>query len=61
MKKKLLAKKKKAIKRASKSKSKAKPSDGAKFGGITVLKAGSSLAAMLISQSSNGMSVGPMY
>ncbi|MBC7713035.1 MAG: hypothetical protein H7177_06835 [Rhizobacter sp.] len=31
------------------------------FGGITVLKTGATLAAILMSNSSNGMSSGPIY
>ena len=31
------------------------------FGGITIIKTGTSLAALLLSQTSNGMSVGPIY
>ncbi len=31
------------------------------FGGITIIKSGTALASLLLSQSSNGMSTGPIY
>jgi hypothetical protein len=67
MKKKSLAKKNKKTNKKSKAVSKTPKdsvgdlSNDSEFGGVTVLKAGTSLAALLLSQSSNGMAVGPIY
>ena len=66
MKKKLLAKKKKKTNKLSSSKKKKSDnvevdeSADSNFGGVTVLKTGTSLAAMLLSQSTNG-GIGPIY